>query len=545
MGSYHGTAAVPELPAVLEYPLYAEINRVFAGGQPTSYLTYRLARLMDPSLYPNPFATPTFIDNHDNQRFLSVGTRTGLAQALCFLFTIPGIPIVYYGTEQSFTETRAAMFEGGWKSNGDSFLVGDPYVRIQKLAELRKASKAFTHGTLDVLYDNAAGPGPFAYRRVLAGDTMLVLLNTSDRRALVSGLDVQLAPGTVLEVLHSEQKPLTPLVNATGKIDLALPGRAVLILRATPQIITPSPPGASIDVTTPVDGQTFSSNVTVEGTVSPAGTVVKMVLDDALEGAPDVPVAPDGSFSVVLPVSDFPIGTADHTLAFYAPAENVSTPRLRFTSDVVFNGTTITVDDPPGDDKGPSGTYLYPQDSTFGHQMDITHVTAEVGATTMYLHVTMAEWSTVWKPANGFDHVAFNIYFAVPGSPGLTVLPKLNAAAPPGFSWALNQFTYGWNNVMYTSQGATATTYGSTAIAPKLRADMATKTVTFTYNRNDYGIASWAGVEVYVATWDFDGIGGNFRLLTPTGGQWDFGGGATTDPMIMDDVPPITLPPPP
>jgi hypothetical protein len=51
-------------------------------------------------------------------------------------------------------------------------------------------------------------------------------------------------------------------------------------------------------------------------------------------------------------------------------------------------------------------------------------------------------------------------------------------------------------------------------------------------------------VKIYVSTWDFDGIGAQFRELTPAGGQWQVGGGATGDPMIMDDVPPITIPAP-
>ncbi|RPH66576.1 MAG: alpha-amylase, partial [Myxococcaceae bacterium] len=134
VSSYLGTTATPELPALLAYPLYSEINRVFTGGQPTSYLTYRLGRFMDPALYPNPYASPTFLDNHDNQRFLALGSRRAMIQALAFLFTIPGIPVIYYGTEQDFIETRAAMFAGGWMANGDSYLPGDRYLYLKRLA---------------------------------------------------------------------------------------------------------------------------------------------------------------------------------------------------------------------------------------------------------------------------------------------------------------------------------------------------------------------------------------------------------------------------
>ncbi|HUM12134.1 MAG TPA: alpha-amylase family glycosyl hydrolase [Myxococcaceae bacterium] len=553
VASYLGSSATPELPALLAYPLYSEMNRVFTGGQPTAYLTYRLGRFMDPSLYPNPYASPTFIDNHDNQRFLAVGSRRAMIQALAFLFTIPGIPVVYYGTEQDFSETRAAMFAGGWKANGDSYLPGDRYLYLKRLADLRKANKAFTQGSLEVIYDTQAAPGVFAYRRALGADTFLVILNTSDGNALLSGLPTGLAAGTQLKVLEAQQFiPDLPAgtkigVGPGGALTSVLPGRAVQILQATTEVLAVPPPGATITVNTAIDGQTFSDDVTVTGSVSPVSTALKMVIDGAYDHAFDVAVKTDGTWSIVLPVSAFPIGTAKHSVAFYAPAVNVSTARLNFTSNIVFVGTAVSQDDPAGDDKGPSGAYSYPLDLTFQgkHYGDIVKVVAEVGKTTMLLHVTLADWSVVWKPALGFDHVAFNIFFSIPGQQGLTVLPKLNASMPGGFTWNLDQFTYGWNNAMYTTTGATASAYGNTTIPPVVLADQSTKTVTFSYNRTNYGLSTWEGVKVYLTTWDFDGIGGNFRPLSPAGGQWDFGGGAATDPLILDDTAILTLPPPP
>ena len=543
-GSYHGTTAVPELPAVLEFPLYAEIGRVFAGAQPTANMTYRLAKFMDPSIYPNPYATPTFIDNHDVQRFMSLGTRFGLAQAEVFLFTIPGIPVVYYGTEQLFAETRQAMFAPGFKAVRDTYDRGDAYLRLQKLAKLRKENKVFTQGALEVVYDTEAGPGVFSYQRTLAGEKMVALFNTSESKALVSRFQAGFAPGAELEVLHAEQQPPTPVVDAGGKFDLVLPPRAVLLFRPTGKALTPPSPSLTITVTTAVDGQTFTGNVTVTGSVSAPGTRLQMVLDGNLDKVTEVSVAQDGTFSVVLPVADFPIGTQAHTLAFYAPDAGVSTPRMRFVSNIVFTGTITPFSDAVGDDTGPAGkTYAYPQDGTFKRgQMDIKSIEAGVGATTMYLKVTMAEWSTVWKPPNGFDHVAFNIYFQLPGQTGVTFMPQLQASVPSGFSWSYSQFSYGWGNAMYSSNGATPDKFGTPAAPPTLSADQATKTVTFTYNRNNFaGLASWSGVKVYVTTWDYDGIGARFRPIALEGGPWLVGGGQSTDPYIMDDIA-FTLP---
>ena len=543
VASYLGTTAKPELPALLGYPLYGDIGRVFAQGKPTASMTYRLGKFTDPSLYPNPNLTPTFVDNHDVQRFLSLGTPQGLAQALAFIFTIPGIPIVYYGTEQGFTETRAAMFAGGYQSPVDRYNTSAAlYGKIKKLADLRKSSKAFTHGDLQVVYDNTTGPGALAYRRSAAGETMLVLMNTAEENVLVSGLQTGLPAGTVLEVPYSEKSPPAPTVGAGGKMQITLPARSVTIARATAQVVAPPLPAATIAVTTTLEGQTFANDVTVTGTVSPASNKLWMILDSYLEQAVVLTVAADGSFTTTLPVSNFPPGAQPHTVTFYAPDAQVATAPFHFTSNVACTPTVISVIDPAGDDKGPKGTYIYPQDVTFHHQMDITKVELDVCKATMDLKITMADWSTVWNPPLKFDHVAFNIFFSVPGQPGLTALPLLNASMPAGFSWNFDQFSYGWQNALYGASGASATAYGAPAPAPTVSADPAAKTVTFTYLRKNFGVATWSGIQVYVTTWDFDGIKGVFRPLSLAGGQWEMGGGQPTNPLVMDDVPPITIP---
>ncbi|MBK9516617.1 MAG: alpha-amylase [Anaeromyxobacter sp.] len=543
--SYLGTPAAPELPAVLQFPLFAELGRVFgAPAAPTTDLTYRVRRFMDLALYPDPFTTPTFVDNHDVPRFLANGTPAGLAQALTFLFTSPGIPVVYYGTEQEYAEPRAAMFQGGYGTTGDRYdTTSAGYRRLAALAALRRAHPVFSRGAMTVLADSPAGAGPFAYRRTLGAETALVLMNTSESRMLVSGLATGLPAGAVLEVLHAEGSPTTPTVGEGGLLTTVLPARAVLVLRATGAVVAPPPPPVTITVTTPVEGQVFSGDVTLTGTVSPPTTRIRLVIDGYVDRIATPTVAADGSFSIVLPVSTYAVGVVQHTLAFYALAERVATPTVRFTSDVVFDPVVTEVADPAGDDTGPSGTYRYPGDATFatGRYGDVTGLTIQAATTTLKLVFHMADLSTVWNPGNGFDHVSFNVFFEVPGFGGATVLPLMDAAAPAGFTWKFNQTTYGFANVMNTSSGASATEPGALGRAPKVAVDLAAGTITFTYNRADYGLATWSGVRVYATTWDIDGLGGLRRALTLAGGPWEFGG-AAGGPLIMDSVGPVAIP---
>ena len=80
----------------------------------------------------------TFLDNHDQPRFMSASgaTTARLNVALAFLYTARGVPCLYYGTEQAFNGTtdpndREDMFAGQFEqgpSLGDNFNMTHPAV---------------------------------------------------------------------------------------------------------------------------------------------------------------------------------------------------------------------------------------------------------------------------------------------------------------------------------------------------------------------------------------------------------------------------------
>ena len=69
-------------------------------------------------VHRQPHLMPSFVDNHDVDRFLAGGSEAALKQALLAMLTLPGIPVIYYGTEQGFTLQRASMFAAGYGSGG-------------------------------------------------------------------------------------------------------------------------------------------------------------------------------------------------------------------------------------------------------------------------------------------------------------------------------------------------------------------------------------------------------------------------------------------
>jgi cyclomaltodextrinase / maltogenic alpha-amylase / neopullulanase len=98
--------------------------------------------------FPEYFSLPAFLDNHDMNRFLVISDHGEklLKMALLVLYTSPGPPIVYYGTEvplsqrqsihakgaQGFDEARLPM---DWDAVDKSFLPG----YLAKLAQIRQA----------------------------------------------------------------------------------------------------------------------------------------------------------------------------------------------------------------------------------------------------------------------------------------------------------------------------------------------------------------------------------------------------------------------
>ena len=213
-GSYTGSRAggAHALDSVLDFPLYFTINNVFAKATgntrqienryhaiPANYAPEARERLV------------TFLDNHDQPRFLSVGNANGntsrLEVALAFLYTSRGIPCLYNGTEQGFDggadpNNREDMFAGQFEqgpSRGDNFDMAHPLFRsVARLNNLRRLYPALRTGTHVDQWNNPEGPGIFAYARRLGEQEVLAVLNTSGTSQTLPSRPTIYPAGTVL-----------------------------------------------------------------------------------------------------------------------------------------------------------------------------------------------------------------------------------------------------------------------------------------------------------------------------------------------------------
>ncbi|KAJ3413542.1 Alpha-amylase A type-1/2 [Chytridiales sp. JEL 0842] len=89
--------------SLLSYPMYFNVF-VDVFGNKASMWQLEQQLVNDKAYFRDVSLLGTFLDNHDQRRFLNVRNDPAvLRNALALLFFTTGIPILYYGTEQSFT----------------------------------------------------------------------------------------------------------------------------------------------------------------------------------------------------------------------------------------------------------------------------------------------------------------------------------------------------------------------------------------------------------------------------------------------------------
>jgi glycosidase len=233
-GSYTGTQSggAFALDSVLDYPLFFLMSSVFAKAtDPPRRLEERFSSIVtnyDPTAQ---MRLVTFLDNHDQPRFLSSGVANNntnrLKLALVFLYTSRGIPCLYYGTEQAFNgatdpNDREDMFDGLFEqgpSLGDNFNMSHPLFQwVARLNNYRRLYPALRTGAQIIIRSESSGPGLFAFARRLTNinEEVFVVMNTSTTSQTLTNASTTFAPGTTIVNLLDTSE--TPTVPATAQL---------------------------------------------------------------------------------------------------------------------------------------------------------------------------------------------------------------------------------------------------------------------------------------------------------------------------------------
>lgn len=166
----------------LDYDENVQIRTAFsAPDQSTTFLSQlwgEMKQNVDLSL------VGTFMDNDKIERFTNEtidknkhpGPRWKLA--LTYLYTTPGIPIVFYGSEIALSGGESAENHQVMNFRTDKDLVD----YLTKIGELRADLPSLTKGSMELLYEN---DGMIIYKRAYADETAIIALNnTSETQAI-------------------------------------------------------------------------------------------------------------------------------------------------------------------------------------------------------------------------------------------------------------------------------------------------------------------------------------------------------------------------
>lgn len=256
------TASFPQylsagFDTAFHYPLYAALVDGIGRGGSIDRIAQAVADGIATVGAERALDLVLFVDNHDVPRFANLPgygvaedeIRRRLMLGLDLIFTLPGIPQLYYGDE-------LGMYGGADPDNRrdlpswatDPTLRAQPhpgvavagsaivYARVQKLSALRRTVPAFADGEYHELWrQNGAGNANlFAFSRGAGGEIRIVAVNNGPRNTGTMRIPVHgIADGTVLVDELGDGAPASVTI-AGGRLVVDLPARSTAIYRLRP-----------------------------------------------------------------------------------------------------------------------------------------------------------------------------------------------------------------------------------------------------------------------------------------------------------------------
>ena len=252
IGKYTGTPDQPLFSSMLDFSLCGALTKVFASSAVNGRDTSPARRGRGSFEMINERFTPevmnlytpesrsrrvTFLDNHDMLRFLNINksgeSLPSLKLALAAMFTLPGIPQVYYGTEQGFNQpkgikngkpgldNRQDLWTTGYKTEGTLFQF------MASLAQLRKNNPELTQGSFIPRLTDASSGDLWAFSRIFEGNETLVVINRGEK-ATTADLSPWIPQGAP-DLLSGKILGAPGFFGGGGKIDV--PASGVVILK--------------------------------------------------------------------------------------------------------------------------------------------------------------------------------------------------------------------------------------------------------------------------------------------------------------------------
>ncbi|KAH3944297.1 alpha-amylase [Parastagonospora nodorum] len=264
------------MPGLLNYATYYPMNRFYQQTGSSQDLVDMMNTVA--STFPDPSALGTFIDNHDNARWLSVkNDQTLLKNALAFVILSRGIPILYYGTEQAYAggndpANREDLWRSGFNTNTNM------YQAIKKLTAARKAAGGL--GGNDHVHIYVAST---AYAWSRAGGNLIVLTTNSGSSSNAQHcFNTQKANGRWTDVFSGSSNVISS--DGNGQVCVTVSQGNPIVLLATSAGSTPTTLRTSAAPAPTGSCPTTVSVTFTERVVTQPGDTIKIVGNTAQLG---------------------------------------------------------------------------------------------------------------------------------------------------------------------------------------------------------------------------------------------------------------------
>jgi glycosidase len=227
-GDYRQWAAPNRLDSVTNYELY---KGLYSSHNDQNYfeVTYALNRQFGPGGIYRDKKLYNFVDNHDVSRIASVLKDPAHLYPLhLLLFTVPGVPSLYYGSEfgipgvkdsHSDDPLRPVLDLYTWENNAPH---PDLPGFIRQLSAIRQSSPALLDGDYTQLHVSAQ---QFAFLRKKDGEEVVVAVNSLPTPASLS------LPGFGNARVVDLLSPAEPVAITNDTLDLQLPANYGRIIR--------------------------------------------------------------------------------------------------------------------------------------------------------------------------------------------------------------------------------------------------------------------------------------------------------------------------
>lgn len=250
------------LPGLLNYATYYPMNRFYQQTGSSQDLVDMIDTVSN--TFPDPSALGTFLDNHDNPRWLSVkNDQTLLKNALAFVILSRGIPILYYGTEQAYSGgADPANREDLWRSSFNTNT--DMYQAIKKLTAARTSAGGLAGNDHTHVYVASTA---YAWSRA-SGNLIVLTTNSGSSSNAQHCFNSQKANGRWTDVFSGSSTVITS--DGNGQVCVTVSNGNPIVLLAT----TATTNSAVVDSVASTPTTLLTSAVTATSTTCPTSVSV-------------------------------------------------------------------------------------------------------------------------------------------------------------------------------------------------------------------------------------------------------------------------------